>query len=382
MASYFNDEHLMLRDMVREFAKNEVEPIAAELDQEERFPSELVEQMSELGLMGIPYPEEYGGAGMDAVAYALAVEELTKACSSTAITMAAHTSLGTFPIYRFGTDDQKKKYLPKMTSGKWLGAFGLTEPQAGSDASGTKTTAVLDGDEWVVNGAKMFMTNGGHASVIVFTAVTNPDAETVGHGISCFIVEEGTPGLVIGKKEKKMGWRASDTRQVFFEDMRIPGDNLLGELNRGYAQFMETLDGGRISIAAMGLGLAEAAFEAAKKYVNEREAFGQKIKRFQGVSFPLADMKTKIEAARHLTYNAAQLKDEGKEFKLEAGMAKLYATELATWATNQAVQAHGGYGYIKDFPVERYFRDAKILEIGEGTSEIQRLIIAREVLKD
>ncbi|MCF7805700.1 MAG: acyl-CoA dehydrogenase [Candidatus Marinimicrobia bacterium] len=381
MSGYFNEQHKMIRDMVRDFAQNEVEPIAAELDQTERFPTELVEQMGELGLMGIPYPEEYGGAGMDTISYALAIEELTKACSSTAITMAAHTSLGTFPIFRFGTDEQKQKYLPKMTSGEWLGAFGLTEPQAGSDASGTQTTAVPDGDEWVVNGGKMFMTNGGEAGVIVFTAVTDPDAKG-SDGISCFVVEAGTPGLVIGKKEKKMGWRASDTRQVHFEDMRIPKENLLGEINRGYAQFMETLDGGRISIAAMGLGLAEAAFEASRKYVNEREAFGKKIKRFQGVSFPLADMRMKIEAAHHLTYNAARLKDEGKDFKLEAGMAKLYTSELATWATNQAVQTHGGYGYIKDFPVERYFRDAKVLEIGEGTSEIQRLIIAREVLKE
>ena len=381
MAEYFNDEHLMLREMVRNFAQNEVAPVAAKLDQHEQFPSEVVQQMGELGLMGIPYPEEYGGAGMDTVAYALTVEELTKACSSTAITMAAHTSLGTFPVYRFGTEDQKKQYLPKMTSGEFLGAFGLTEPQAGSDAAGTQTTAVRDGNEWVVNGAKMFMTNGGHADVIVFTAVTDP-AAGVGSGISCFIVEKDTPGLVLGKKEKKMGWRASDTRQVFFEDMHLPAENLLGDLNRGYAQFMETLDGGRISVAAMGLGLAEAAFDEAKKYVNERTAFGKKIKQFQGVSFPLADMKTKIEAARHLTFHAAQLKDAGKEFKLEAGMAKLYTSELATWATNQALQVHGGYGYIKEFPVERYFRDAKILEIGEGTSEIQRLIIAREVLQE
>jgi len=380
MAHYFQEEHEMLREMIREFVKTEVEPAAAEIDQEMRFPADLVEKMSELGLMGIPYPEEYGGAGMDTVAYTLAVEELTKGCSSTAITMAAHTSLGIFPIYRFGTEEQKKKYLPKMTSGEILGAFGLTEPQAGSDASGTKTTAVKDGNEWVVNGSKMFMTNGGHAGLIVFTAVTDSDADA-GHSISCFIVEAGTPGLNIGKKEVKMGWRGSDTRQVFFEDMRLPAENLLGQLNQGYAQFMETLDGGRISIAAMGLGLSEAAFEAARKYVNEREAFGKKIKQFQGVSFPLADMRMKIEAARHLTFHAAQLKDEGKDFKLEAGMAKLYTSELATWSTNQALQVHGGYGYIKEFPVERYFRDAKVLEIGEGTSEIQRLVIAREVLQ-
>ena len=381
MGSYFSEEHEMLRNMVREFARDEVEPIAGKIDEEMRFPEELVGMMGELGLMGIPYPEKYGGAGMDTIAYTLAVEELTKACSSTAITMAAHTSLGTFPIYRFGDDDQKKRYLPKLTAGEFLGAFGLTEPQAGSDAAGTKTRAVPDGNEWVINGGKMFMTNGGFADVMVITAVTDPD-EKLSRRISSFIVEKDTPGLQIGKKEVKMGWRASDTRQVSFEDMRVPKENLLGERGRGYAQFLETLDGGRISIAAMGLGLSIAAFEAAKKYANEREAFGRKIKEFQGVSFPLADMRTRIEAGRHLTYNAARLKDEGKDFKTEAGMAKLFTSELATWATGQALQTHGGYGYIKEFPVERYFRDAKILEIGEGTSEIQRLIIAREVLKE
>jgi len=381
MTTYFNDEHQMLRDMVRDFAHREVEPVAAEIDRDMRFPEEVVDKMGDLGLMGIPYEQEYGGAGMDTVAYALAIEELTKACSSTAITMAAHTSLGTFPIYRFGTEEQKRRYLPKLTSGEWLGAFGLTEPQAGSDAAETRTTALPDGDEWVINGGKMFMTNGGYADVMIITAVTEED-ENVNHRISSFIVEADTPGLTIGKKEVKMGWRASDTRQVFFEDMRIPKENLLGKRGRGYPQFLETLDGGRISIAAMGLGLAEAAFEASKKFVNEREAFGQKIKRFQGVSFPLADMKTRIEAGRHLTYHAAQLKDAGADFKTEAGMAKLFCSELATWATGQAVQTHGGYGYIKEFPVERYFRDAKILEIGEGTSEIQRLVIARDVLRE
>ncbi len=380
MADYLNDEHLMLRDMVREFVKNEVEPIAAEIDKNMRFPEETIRKMGELGLMGIPYPEEYGGAGMDTVAYALVVEEIGKVCQSTAITLAAHTSLGTYPIYRFGTEEQKKKYLPKLTSGEMLGSFGLTEPGAGSDSAGTQTTAVLDGNEWVVNGGKMFMTNAGYAGTIVFTAVTDKSAEG-SKGISVFLVEAGTPGLKIGAKEKKMGWRGSDTRQVFFEDMRIPKENLLGKENEGFAQFMETLDGGRVSIAALSLGLAEGAFIAAKKYVNEREAFGKKLKRFQGVSFPLADMATKIEAARHLTYHAAQLKDAGKSFKIEAGMAKLFASELATWSTIQAVQVHGGYGYIKEFPVERYFRDAKVLEIGEGTSEIQRMIIAREVLR-
>lgn len=380
MADYFNDEHLMLRDMVREFVKNEVEPIAAEIDNTMQFPEETFQKMGELGLMGIPYPEEFGGADMDTVAYALVVEEIGKVCQSTAITLAAHTSLGTFPIYRFGTEEQKKKYLPKLTSGEMLGAFGLTESQAGSDSAGTQTTAVPDGNEWVVNGGKMFMTNAGYAGTIVFTAVTDKEAEG-SKGISVFLVEAGTPGLKIGEKENKMGWRGSDTRQVFFEDMRIPKENLLGKENDGFAQFMETLDGGRISIAALSLGLAEGAFNAAKKYVNEREAFGKKLKRFQGISFPLADMATKIEAARHLTYHAAQLKDAGKSFKIEAGMAKLFASELATWATNQAVQVHGGYGYIKEFPVERFFRDAKVLEIGEGTSEIQRMIIAREVLK-
>lgn len=380
MTAHLTDRHLQFREQIREFAETEVAPVAAEIDREMKFPAELVTKMAQRDLLGIPYLEKYGGAGLDTRSYILAVEELSRVCSNTAVTLAAHTSLGTYPIYRYGSEKQKKAYLPKMMSGEWLGAFGLTEPNAGSDAGRVETTAVPEGDEWVINGEKKFMTNGGQAGIIVLAAVTEPSAGT--RGISTFIVETDTPGCVLGKREVKMGWRGSDTRQVLFEDMRIPKANLLGRKNRGYLQFLETLDGGRISIAAMGLGVAEASFSACKKFVNEHRMNGQKLKRFQRVSFPLADMKTRIEAARHLIYDAARRKDAGESYKAEAAMAKLYATELATWAASKAVQVHGDFGYTADFPVERFFRDAKILEIGEGTSEIQRLVIAREVLRD
>ncbi len=380
MMAYLTGQHVQFREQIREFAETEVAPIAAEIDREMKFPVEVVSKMAARDLLGIPYPEKYGGAGLDTLSYILAVEELSRVCSNTAVTLVAHTSLGTYPIYRYGSEKQKKTYLPKMISGEWLGAFGLTEPNAGSDAGRVETTAVLEGDEWVINGEKKFMTNGGRAGIIVLAAVTEPSAGA--RGISTFIVETDTPGCVPGKREVKMGWRGSDTRQVLFEDMRIPEKNLLGRKNRGYLQFLETLDGGRISIAAMGLGVAEASFSACKKFVNEHQMNGQKLKRFQRLSFPLADMKTRIEAARHLIYDAARRKDAGESYKTEAAMAKLYATELATWAASRAVQVHGDFGYTADFPVERFFRDAKILEIGEGTSEIQRLVIAREVLRD
>ncbi len=381
MTAYFTDAHSHFRERVRKFAREEVAPKANELDRQEKFPVEMVQRMSELGLMGIPYPKEYGGLGKDTISYALAVEELTGACSSTAITMAAHTSLGTYPIFTYGTEKQKKKYLPEMTSGRLIGGFGLTEPGAGSDASAMETTARLDGNEWVINGSKIFITNGGYADLLVIAAVTDPDARG-GAGISTIIVETDTPGFSAGDPMEKMGWRASDTRQLFFDDVRVPKENLLGEENRGLPLFLDTLDGGRIIVAAMGVGVARAAFEHAKSYVNENNRNGQKLKRYQGVSFPLADMKTQIEAASHLTYNAAYLKDKGKNFKAEAAMAKLYASELSTAAAARAIDIIGIEGNTRKHPLERLYRDAKILEIGEGTSEIQRLVIAREALRE
>ncbi|MCF7797857.1 MAG: acyl-CoA dehydrogenase family protein [Candidatus Marinimicrobia bacterium] len=381
MDLYLREEHIMLREMVQDFARNEVEPLAAEIDQNERFPKELIPQMAELGLLGIPFPEAYGGAGMDTMAYTLAVEELAKVDSSVAITLAAHISLGCYPIFQFGTEEQKQKYLPRLIAGEFLGCFGLTEPGAGSDAAGTKTTAVREGDEWVINGAKMFITNAGYAGTCVLTAVTNPELKGV-NGISAFLVETNTPGFIVGPPEKKMGWRGSDTRALTFENLRAPADALLGPLDNGFRQFTRALQGGRISVAALGLGLAQAALNAAVKYSNEREAFGKKIYRFEGVGFPLAELATEIEAARHLVYYASYLKDQGKDATREAAMAKLFATEVAVKATQTAVQVHGGYGYIKEFPVERYFRDAKILTIGEGTSEVQKLIIRKDLFKD
>ena len=376
MDLYFKEEHYMLQEMVRDFAQNEVAPIAAEIDQNERFPKELIPQFAELGLLGIPFPEKYGGVDMGTIAYTLAIEELAKVDSSVAITVAAHTSLGSYPIFMFGTDEQKDKYLPKLIAGEYLGCFGLTEPGAGSDAAGTRTTAVRDGDEWVINGSKMFITNAGYAGTCVLTAVTNPDLPGT-NGISAFLVETDTPGFIVGPPEKKMGWRGSDTHPLTFDNLRVPASSLLGPLDNGFKQFTKALQGGRISVAALGLGLAQAALNAAVKYADEREAFGKKIYRFQGIGFPLAELATEIEAARHLVYYASYLKDQGQDITEAAAMAKLYATEVAVKATQVAVQVHGGYGYIKEFPVERYFRDAKILTIGEGTSEVQKLIIRK-----
>lgn len=368
----------MLRDMVRDFAAKEVAPVAAELDREGKFPREIVEKMGQLGLMGIPIPEAYGGAGMDTVAYATAVYELAKVCASTAITLAAHTSLGCAPILLGGSEEQKQNYLPDLASGKMLGAFGLTEPEAGSDAGATRTTAVLDGDEWVINGGKIFTTNAGVAGLITITAVAVIDNQR--EGIGAFVIETDTPGLKIGPPEKKMGWKASDTRQIFFEDLRIPRGNLLGEPAEGFKTFLRTLTGGRISLAALSVGTAEGAYEAALKYSREREAFGKPIHRFQAVGFKLADMATQIEASKLLVYEAARLYDMKRSAVKEAAMAKLFASETAMRVTTDAIQVFGGYGYIKDYPAERYFRDAKVLTIGEGTSEIQRLIILRELV--
>ncbi len=376
---YFTEEHLMLREMVREFAQNEVKPIAQDIDGSGEFPEENIKKMSELGLMGIPWEEKYGGTGMDTMALVIAIEELGKVCASTAATMMAHTSLGSAPIAVFGTEIQKQKYLSKLASGKMLGAFGLTEPNAGSDAGNTQTSAVLDGENtFLVNGQKAFCTNAGKAGIIIFTAKLIEHGEE--KGISAFIVEAGTPGLSLGEPEKKMGWKASDTRSVFFENMRIPKENILGNPSQGFKQFLKTLTGGRITIGALSLGTAQGGYEAALNYSNERKAFGKNINKFQAISFKLADMATQIQAAKHLVYHAAWLKDNGYDVIKEAAMAKLYASEMAMNITTEAIQVHGGYGYIKEYDVERFFRDAKILEIGEGTSEIQRIIIAREIL--
>ncbi len=376
---FLNDEHILLRDMVRDFATNEVSPVAEELDQEAKFPHEIIQKMSELGLMGIPIPEEYGGAGMDNVAYAIAVHELAKVCGSTAITVAAHTSLGTIPILLAGNDEQKKQYLPLLASGEMIGAFGLTEPNAGSDAGNTQTRAELVGDEWVINGGKIFTTNAGVAGVLNITARTIIDGEK--QGIGAFIVEMDSPGINICPPEKKMGWKGSDTRQLFFEDLKIPKKNTLGDPRSGFKTFLKTLTGGRISIGALSTGTAEGAYESALTYAREREAFGKKIYLHQAVGFKLVDMATEIEAAKLLVYQAARLYDAGKDVMKEAAMAKLFASEVAMRTTTEALQIFGGYGYIKDYPAERYFRDAKVLTIGEGTSEIQRMVILRKLIR-
>jgi len=380
MKLYFQEEHYMLQDMVRDFAANEVAPIVEALDKEERFPTELIPKLAELGLLGIPFPEEYGGAGMDTLAYTLVIEELAKVDSSVAITVAAHISLGTYPIFLFGNEKQKALHLENLIAGKYLACFGLTEPEAGSDAGGTKTTAVRDGNDWIINGSKNFITNAGYAGVCNLTAVTDPTEKRPG-GISVFMVDTKTPGFTVGPPEKKMGWRASDTRALTFENMRVPGDALLGQLDVGFKQMMDALVGGRISVAALSLGLAEGSLNAALKYAGEREAFGKPIHRFQGIGLQLAEIATEIESAKHLVYYASYLKDQGEDVVKAAAMAKLKASEIAVKATNFAVQVHGGYGYIKEFQVERFFRDAKILTIGEGTSEIQKLVILKQLLK-
>ena len=375
---YFTEEHKMLRDMVRDFARNEVKPLAQELDEKGGFPYESVKKMAELGLMGIPWDEKYGGTGMDTMALVIAIEEIGKVCPSTSATMMAHTSLGTAPIAIFGTEDQKERYLPGLASGKQIGAFGLTEPNAGSDAGNTQSRAVLNGDEYIVNGEKAFCTNAGEAAVMIFTAVMVEDGEE--KGISAFVIDADTEGMSLNPPEKKMGWCGSDTRSVFFKDMHISKSAVLGNPSKGFKQFLKTLTGGRITIGALGIGTAQGAFARALAYSQEREAFGKPIHKFQGVSFKLSDMATQIEAARHLVYYAAWKKDRGLPVIKEAAMAKLFSSETAMMVTTEAIQVLGGYGYIKEYDVERFFRDAKILEIGEGTSEIQRMIIARELI--
>jgi short/branched chain acyl-CoA dehydrogenase len=370
-----DNEHELVRSTVREFAQERVGPVAEELDRESRFPSELVAGMAELGLMGMTIPEEYGGAGADTVAYAIAVEELTRVDSSVAITMAAHHSLGTLPILYYGTEEQRREWLPDLASGKRLAAFGLTEPDAGSDAGATRTRAELRDGEWAVNGSKIFITNAGTE----LTACVTITARTGDDEISNIIVPNGTPGYEISKPMKKLGWRASDTRELSFKDAKVPEGNLLGPRGQGFHQFLEILDGGRISVAAMGVGLAQGAYDLAFTYATERKQFGQPIAKFQAVQFKLADMATEIEAGRNLVYKAAWLKDQGRDFVLAAAQAKLSTGELSNRVVNAALQIHGGYGYMDEYPISRLYRDQKILEIGEGTNEVQRLVIARHL---
>ncbi|MFT5726992.1 MAG: butyryl-CoA dehydrogenase [Desulforhopalus sp.] len=375
------EEQNLIREMVRTFAETEVAPTADERDEQESFDRDLMfGRLAELGLTGIVFPEEYGGAGADYISYAIAVEELSRVCASTGVTLSAHLSLGSNPIYLFGSEEQKKQFLTPLALGDAMGAFGLTEPSAGSDAGGTKTTAVLDGDEWVVNGNKIFITNAGEADIYVVFARTDKNAEKH-HGISAFIVEKGAPGFSFGKKEKKMGIRSSPTLELVFENCRIPKGNLLGEVGQGFKVAMKTLDGGRIGIASQALGIAQGALDATIKYVTEREQFNKPISAFQGVQFQLADMATQVEAARLLIYNAAYRASAGLSYSQESAMAKLFASETAMKVTTQAVQLHGGYGYTRDFPVERMMRDAKITEIYEGTSEIQRVVIGASLTR-
>jgi alkylation response protein AidB-like acyl-CoA dehydrogenase len=376
---FLKEEHLQVREMARRFSDEVVAPRARDLDENEEFPHDIVKQMGELGFMGLPYPEKYGGAGMDYLAYAIAVEEIARWCGSTAITLAAHVSLGCGPVYGNGTEEQKQKYLTPMAKGEKLGAFGLTESGAGSDAAGTETRATKVDGGWKINGSKIYITNGSVADFITFTARTDGGKGT--QGISAYIIETSAPGYRVGKREKKMGLHGSDTVEVVFEDVFVPQDNLLGDPTGGFKAFMRTLMGGRISIGALALGLAQGAYEHAVKYAKERKQFGQPIASFQAIQFILADMATQIEAARLLVYHAALLKDAGKEFGKEASMAKLFASEMANRVTDKAIQVFGGMGYCRDVPVERMHRDAKLMEIGEGTSEIQRMVIAREILK-
>jgi butyryl-CoA dehydrogenase len=377
-------KHEMLRDMYRKFAETEVKPLAEEIDEEERFPTETVEKLARYGFMGIPFPKKYGGAGGDVLAYAMAVEELSKVCGTTGVIVSAHTSLCCAPIYENGTEEQRMKYLPRLLSGEWLGAFGLTEAGAGTDASGQQTTAVLEGDHYVLNGTKIFITNAGYADVYVIFAMT--DKKMGNHGISAFIVEKNFPGFSVGKKEKKMGIRGSATCELIMENCIVPRENLLGKEGKGFSVAMKTLDGGRIGIAAQALGIGEGAVEETIRYTNERKQFNRRLSEFQNTQFQLADMHTRMKAAQHLVYAAAMKKQacmdcetagkKGEPYSIDASMAKLFASEAASDVTRRAVQLFGGYGYTREYPVERMMRDAKITEIYEGTSEVQRMVIA------
>jgi short-chain 2-methylacyl-CoA dehydrogenase len=368
-----SDQHEQLRETVRAFAEGQLAPVAEQLDREGRFPAELVQAAAELGLLGIPLPESAGGSGFDTVAYAIAIEELARVDSSFAITVAAHTSLGTMPIHLFGSEQQKARWLDDLASGRGLAAFGLTETGAGSDAGATRTTARLDGGEWVIDGSKMFITNAGTplSKLVTITARTGPDE------VSNVVIENGTAGYGQSPPLKKMGWRSSDTRELTFTGCRVPEQNLLGGRGEGFRQFLEILDGGRISVAALGLGMAQGAFEMGLRYARQREQFGRPIGSFQAIQFKLADMATEVEAARNLVYKAAWLKDQGRPFAQQAAIAKLYTGELARRACNESLQIHGGYGFMDEYPISRFYRDAKVLEIGEGTNEVQRMVIAR-----
>lgn len=371
-------EQTMIRKMVRDFAESVIQPRTIEIDQEAKFPVDIFKQMGELGLMGIPFPEEYGGSGGDTVSYAIAAEEIARVCGSTGLSYAAAVSLGASPIYYFGTEDQKEKYLTPLAEGRALGSFGLTEPNAGSDAGGTKTTAEKDGDDFLINGEKCFITNASFAETIIVTAVTGKN-ERGKNIISAILVPTDSQGVTITSNYDKMGVRGSDTAEIVLENVRVPQTNLLGDEKKGFNQFLYTLDGGRISIAALGLGIAQASLDKALSYAKERQQFKKPISDFQAIQFKLADMAMEVELARNMVYKAAWLKDQGKPFTKESAYAKLFATETATRSANQAIQIHGGYGYMREYEVERYLRDAKLLEIGEGTSEIQRLVIARQL---
>jgi butyryl-CoA dehydrogenase len=373
------EEQLMLKEMVSKFAREEIGPLARENQEKGIFPADIVKKAGELGLMGIAYPPEYGGAGMDFVSYMIAVEEVSRYCASTGVIISAHSSLAVDPIFRFGTEEQKKKYMPDMCSGKTIGCYALTEPGSGSDSGALKTTAKLEGDKWILNGAKRFITNGAEAGVAVVFALTEPIQKT--RGISAFIVEKGTPGFTVGKHEEKLGIKSSSTTELIFEDCAIPKENLLGGLNKGFKIAMVTLDGGRLGIGSQALGIARASIEDAVKYAKEREQFGGPLANLQAIQWMFADMATEYEAAWLLVYRASLMKDKGLNYSKEAAMAKLKASEVASFCANKALQIHGGYGYVKEFDVERYLRDAKITEIYEGTSEIMRLVISASVLK-
>ena len=380
LATDLTEEQTLFRDMVRDFAREQVGPIAARIDEEARFPAETLEKMAPLGLLGIPVPEEYEGAGADLLSYQIALEEIAYHCASTALSLAAHTSLCTLPILSFGNAEQKKRYVPDLASGRKLGAFGLTESQAGSDAGATRTRAVRDGKTWILNGSKAYITNASHAATFVVTARTSGDGGT--RGISSFIVESGFPGFAVGKKEDKLGHRASDTAEILFEDCRVPGENLLGEEGQGFRNFMKTLDGGRIGIGAMSLGLARAAMDQAVEYAMARRAFGAPIADQGAIREKIADMAAGVHASRLLVYDTARRRQEGRPHTREASITKLIASETAYRIAKEAVQILGGNGFSREYPVERFFRDVKLLEIGEGTSEIQRIVIAKDVLRE
>lgn len=371
------EEQTLIKKMMRDFSEGEVAPGADERDRTKQFPKDVFDKLTKVGVMGLPFPEQYGGGGADTISFAIAVEELSRVCASTGITYSAHISLGGAPIHLFGTHEQKKKYLTPLCTGEYMGAFGLTEPNAGSDAGGTQTTAKLNGSQWIISGSKCFITNASFAKNLSLTAVTDRTKGT--DGISAFIVSTDAPGFTVINNYEKMGLHASNTTELILQDVTVPKENLLGKEGHGYKQFLATLDGGRIGIGAMAVGIAQGAYEKSLQYAKERKQFGQSLSSFQAIQFKLADMAMNIELARTMVYKAAWLKDKGRKFKKEAAMAKLFASEICMKACDQAVQIHGGYGYMKEYQVERFFRDAKLLEIGEGTSEVQRMVIARQI---